>query len=80
MAVGDRQPRHVDATSALELGDQSAGALDGDRMVFNPSVYGRFANGAVTHSIIMRSKSGTVREIDARHNFLRKTGFTPTDR
>ncbi len=40
----------------------------------------RFANGAVTHSIVMRSKSGTVREIEARHNFTRKTGFSATDR
>ncbi|MEO3431975.1 class II fructose-bisphosphatase [Inquilinus sp. CAU 1745] len=40
----------------------------------------RFAGGAVTHSIVMRSKSGTVRTIEARHNFNRKTGFTPADR
>jgi len=35
----------------------------------------RFTDGATTHSIVMRSKSGTVREISARHNFMRKTGF-----
>lgn len=29
----------------------------------------RFAGGAVTHSMVMRSKSGTVRIIEARHNF-----------
>ncbi|NNG05065.1 MAG: class II fructose-bisphosphatase [Inquilinus sp.] len=40
----------------------------------------RFASGAVTHSIVMRSKSGTVRVIEARHNFTRKTGFTPAAR
>jgi fructose-1,6-bisphosphatase II / sedoheptulose-1,7-bisphosphatase len=40
----------------------------------------RYAGGAVTHSIIMRSKSGTVRWVEAQHNFRRKTGFTPTDR
>lgn len=40
----------------------------------------RFAGGATTHSIIMRSKSGTVRTIEARHNFTRKTGFDPSDR
>jgi fructose-1,6-bisphosphatase II / sedoheptulose-1,7-bisphosphatase len=40
----------------------------------------RFAGGAVTHSIVMRSKSGTVRTIEARHNFTRKTGFVPADR
>ncbi|MBU0859744.1 MAG: class II fructose-bisphosphatase [Alphaproteobacteria bacterium] len=33
----------------------------------------RFAGGAITHSIVMRSKSGTMRKIEARHNFNRKT-------
>ena len=33
----------------------------------------RFTSGARTHSIVMRSKSGTVREIEAEHNFDRKT-------
>jgi fructose-1,6-bisphosphatase II / sedoheptulose-1,7-bisphosphatase len=32
----------------------------------------RFVGGAVTHSIVMRSKSGTVRTIEATHNFRRK--------
>jgi fructose-1,6-bisphosphatase II / sedoheptulose-1,7-bisphosphatase len=40
----------------------------------------RFSGGAVTHSMVMRSKSGTVRSIEARHNFARKTGFPPVDR
>ncbi len=39
----------------------------------------RFRNGAMTHSLIMRSKSGTVRYIEAEHNFERKTGFEPID-
>ncbi|MBV8650215.1 MAG: class II fructose-bisphosphatase, partial [Alphaproteobacteria bacterium] len=38
----------------------------------------RFAGGALTHSMVMRSKSGTVRFIEAHHNFTRKTGFPPT--
>jgi hypothetical protein len=29
---------------------------------------------------VMRSKSGTVRMIEARHNFQRKTGFPGMDR
>jgi fructose-1,6-bisphosphatase II / sedoheptulose-1,7-bisphosphatase len=33
----------------------------------------RFGTGAVTHSLIMRSKSGTVRYIEAHHNFATKT-------
>jgi fructose-1,6-bisphosphatase II / sedoheptulose-1,7-bisphosphatase len=32
----------------------------------------RFGNGAVTHSIIMRSKSGTVRYVEGHHNFALK--------
>jgi fructose-1,6-bisphosphatase II / sedoheptulose-1,7-bisphosphatase len=40
----------------------------------------RFAGGAVTHSMVMRSKSGTVRMIEAVHNFHRKAGFPGADR
>ncbi len=40
----------------------------------------RFAGGAVTYSLVMRSKSGTVRFITAHHNLERKTGFLPADR
>ena len=32
----------------------------------------RYAGGALTHSVVMRSKSGTVRTIEATHNFKRK--------
>jgi fructose-1,6-bisphosphatase II / sedoheptulose-1,7-bisphosphatase len=32
----------------------------------------RFAGGAETHSVVMRSKTGTVRRISATHNFTRK--------
>ena len=32
----------------------------------------RFAGGAITHSVVMRSNSGTVRIIEAHHNFRRK--------
>lgn len=32
----------------------------------------RFAGGAATHSVVMRAKSGTVRYIEASHNFRRK--------
>ena len=35
----------------------------------------RFHGGASTHSIVMRSKSGTVRTIEALHNFERKTWY-----
>ncbi len=33
----------------------------------------RFGGGAITHSLVMRSKSGTVRYIEAHHNFTRKS-------
>ena len=39
----------------------------------------RYSGGAMTHSVVMRSKSGTVRYIEAQHNFDRKTGFEPAD-
>jgi fructose-1,6-bisphosphatase II / sedoheptulose-1,7-bisphosphatase len=40
----------------------------------------RFAGGAITHSMVMRSKSGTVRIIEAHHNLTRKTGFLPEEK
>ncbi|MEM7679949.1 MAG: class II fructose-bisphosphatase [Pseudomonadota bacterium] len=33
----------------------------------------RFPNGATTSSIVMRSKSGTIRRVEATHDFTRKT-------
>ncbi len=39
----------------------------------------RLGGGATTHSIVMRSKTGTVRVIKAQHDFTRKTGFEPTE-
>jgi fructose-1,6-bisphosphatase II / sedoheptulose-1,7-bisphosphatase len=36
-----------------------------------------FPGGAFTHSIVMRSKTGTVRTIEAQHDFTRKTAFSP---
>src|SRR5205823_8941939 len=37
----------------------------------------RFPGGASTHSVVMRSKSGTVRYVEARHDFTRKQSFAP---
>ena len=39
----------------------------------------RFRHGAETHSLVMRSRSGTVRYVTAVHNFDRKTGFEPIE-
>ncbi len=33
----------------------------------------RFGGGAITHSVVMRSRSGTVRYIEGHHNFAQKT-------
>lgn len=35
----------------------------------------RYAEGATTHSLVMRSKTGTVRRIEAQHDFSRKKYF-----
>jgi fructose-1,6-bisphosphatase II len=35
-----------------------------------------FGGGATTHSVVMRSKSGTVRFIEAQHSFDRKPNYT----
>lgn len=37
----------------------------------------RFGQGAITHSVVMRSHSGTVRFVEAHHNFATKT-WMPT--
>ncbi|MCE3232585.1 MAG: glpX [Rickettsiaceae bacterium] len=39
----------------------------------------KFPGGASTHSVVMRSKTGTVRYIKAQHHFDRKTGGNPAD-
>ncbi len=40
----------------------------------------RYSGGAKTHSLVMRSKSGTVREVQATHRFALKQKFDPTFR
>lgn len=40
----------------------------------------RYGQRATTHSMVMRSKTGTVRLVEAQHNFTRKSGFGPMDR
>ncbi len=39
----------------------------------------RHSHGAATQSIVMRSKTGTVRTVETRHDFTRKSGFPPMD-
>jgi fructose-1,6-bisphosphatase II / sedoheptulose-1,7-bisphosphatase len=40
----------------------------------------RIPGGAFTHSVVMRSKTGTVRYIEAKHDFTRKQPFAPLGR
>jgi fructose-1,6-bisphosphatase II / sedoheptulose-1,7-bisphosphatase len=40
----------------------------------------RFPGGAFTHSVVMRSKTGTVRWVEATHDFTRKQPFAPLGR
>src|SRR5712672_991704 len=40
----------------------------------------RFSGGAFTHSVVMRSKTGTVRRVEADHDFTRKQNFPPLGR
>ena len=40
----------------------------------------RFRGGAFTHSVVMRSKTGTVRYVEANHDFTRKQPFAPLGR
>ena len=34
----------------------------------------RYVGGATTHSVVMRSKTGTIRRIESQHNFTKKPG------
>ncbi|MGE0260484.1 MAG: class II fructose-bisphosphatase [Alphaproteobacteria bacterium] len=40
----------------------------------------RIPGGAFTHSVVMRSKTGTVRYVEAKHDFTRKQPFAPLGR
>ena len=70
MGVGD--PKHKYTVSEMAKGDVvfAATGVTGGAMLKGVR---RFAGGAFTHSMVMRSKSGTVRFIEAHHNFQTKT-------
>ncbi|HTQ72430.1 MAG TPA: class II fructose-bisphosphatase [Acidocella sp.] len=69
--MGITDPNHVYTLEEMAKGDvmfaatgvTSGAMLNGVR---------RVGHGAVTHSIVMRSKSGTVRYVEAHHNFAKK--------
>jgi fructose-1,6-bisphosphatase II / sedoheptulose-1,7-bisphosphatase len=70
--MGNHDPNRVYSVSDMARGNVMFAATG---VTSGPLLRGvrRFGNGAVTHSLVMRSKSGTVRYIEAHHNFVMKT-------
>jgi fructose-1,6-bisphosphatase II / sedoheptulose-1,7-bisphosphatase len=70
--MGVKDPGHTYGITELASGDVvfAATGVTGGAMLRGVR---RFGTGAVTHSIVMRSKSGTVRYVEAHHNLATKT-------
>ncbi|HTW26907.1 MAG TPA: class II fructose-bisphosphatase [Acetobacteraceae bacterium] len=70
--MGVIDPRHKYDVTEMARGDVMFAATG---VTNGPMLRGvrRFGQGAVTHSVVMRSKSGTVRFVEAHHNFATKT-------
>ena len=70
--VGIKDFSRIYTTSDLARGENvmfaATGVTDGTLL----KGVRRFAGGATTQSIVLRSKSGTTRIIDSKHNFVRK--------
>jgi fructose-1,6-bisphosphatase II / sedoheptulose-1,7-bisphosphatase len=73
--MGVNDPRHKYNLTEMARGDVMFAATGVTSGAMLRGVY-RYGQGATTHSVVMRSKSGTVRLIEARHNFDTKT-WTP---
>jgi fructose-1,6-bisphosphatase II / sedoheptulose-1,7-bisphosphatase len=72
VTMGIADPHHVFTIEEMAGGDvmfAATGVTSGAMLRGVRSL----EHGAVTHSIVMRSKSGTVRKIEAQHNFATKT-------
>jgi fructose-1,6-bisphosphatase II / sedoheptulose-1,7-bisphosphatase len=71
-AMGIADPHHIFTIEEMAAGDVmfAATGVTTGAMLRGVQLFG---TGAVTHSIVMRSKSGTVRTIEAQHNFATKT-------
>ncbi len=71
-AMGVADPKRKYALEEMAKGDVMFAATG---VTTGPMLRGvrRFKTGAVTHSLVMRSKSGTVRYVEAHHNFATKT-------
>ena len=70
--MGVTDPNHKYSVMDMAKGDVMFAATG---VTTGPMLRGvrRFGSGAITHSVIMRSKSGTVRYVEAHHNFATKT-------
>ncbi len=70
--MGVNDPRHKYSVTEMARGDVmfAATGVTSGAMLRGVRRYGQ---GATTHSVVMRSKSGTVRLIEALHNFDTKT-------
>jgi fructose-1,6-bisphosphatase II / sedoheptulose-1,7-bisphosphatase len=70
--MGHNDPHRVFTLEEMAKGDVMFAATG---VTTGPMLRGvkRFGHGATTHSMVMRSKSGTVRFVEAHHNFATKT-------
>ena len=71
-SMGVSDPRHKYTITEMAKGDVMFAATGVTPGAMLRGVR-RFGHGAITHSIVMRSKSGTVRYVEAHHNFTTKT-------
>jgi fructose-1,6-bisphosphatase II / sedoheptulose-1,7-bisphosphatase len=72
LGMGITDPNKIYSIEEMAKGDVMFAASG---VTTGPMLRGvhRDGQGAVTHSIVMRSKSGTVRYVEAHHNFATKT-------
>lgn len=70
--MGVLDPNHKFSISEMAQGDVMFAATGVTSGAMLRGVR-RFGGGAVTHSVVMRSRSGTVRFIEGHHNFRTKT-------
>jgi fructose-1,6-bisphosphatase II / sedoheptulose-1,7-bisphosphatase len=71
-AMGHADPKRCFSVEELAKGDVMFAATGVTHGAMLRGVRRR-AGSAITHSIVMRSRSGTVRFIEAHHNFEQKT-------
>ena len=71
--MGHADPKRVFTCEEMAKGDVmfAATGVTSGAMLRGVRIRGQ---GAITHSVVMRSRSGTVRYIEAHHNFSTKTG------